>query len=280
LTINPSGDHLRTDLADTLRKLRKAAGLSGERLAVRCAMSQAKVSRIERGRTLPTVLDVERILKALDVPLDLASELIALARRANVEHTSWRAMAEIGLWRKQAELKTLAESCTVQRLFLPAIPSGLLQVPEYARAALSPVVETSPARDVDRALRARLERQTVLNDATRRFFFVLTEQAIRWKYVRRSVMADQCDHMAKLSERQNVDIAVIPRSAEVPGGALNSFVIYDDRLVLAETFSGEVELRDPKDIAHHVNLFDFFRTGALTGDRATALLQSVRDEFM
>jgi transcriptional regulator with XRE-family HTH domain len=102
-------------------------------------MSQAKISRIERGRTLPTVLDVERILKALDVPRGLASELITLARRANVEHTSWRAMAEIGLWRKQTELKKLAESCTVQRLFLPAMPSGLLQVPEYARAALSPL---------------------------------------------------------------------------------------------------------------------------------------------
>jgi hypothetical protein len=120
-------------------------------------------------------------------------------------------------------------------------------------------------------VRARLERQTVLNDATRRFFFVLTEQAARWKYVNRSVMAEQCNHMAELSERKNIDIAVIPRSAEVPGGALNSFVIYDDRLVLAETFSGEVELRDPKDIAHHVNLFEFFRAklchGPSTGRR-------------
>jgi transcriptional regulator with XRE-family HTH domain len=182
LNIESSDDHSRTDLAGTLRKLRKAAGLSGERLAVRCAMSQAKISRIERGKTLPTVLDVERILKALDVPLSLASELMVLARRANVQHTSGHVLAEPGLWRKQAELKASAESCEVQRLFLPAVPSGLLQVPDYARATPSPVVATSRARDVDRAVQARLDRQSVLDDPARQFVFVLTQQAVRWRY--------------------------------------------------------------------------------------------------
>jgi len=64
LTINPSGDHLRPDLADTLRKLRKAAGLSGERLAVRCAMSQAKISRMTgeletRTRTMQIEINID-----------------------------------------------------------------------------------------------------------------------------------------------------------------------------------------------------------------------------
>jgi transcriptional regulator with XRE-family HTH domain len=112
--------------------LRKAAGLSGERLAVRCAMSQAKISRIERGKTLPSVIDVERILKALEVPPEAARELIGLARRANVEHTSLRSIAELGVWRRQLELKALSESAAVQRIFLPAIPSGLIpRLPQF-----------------------------------------------------------------------------------------------------------------------------------------------------
>jgi transcriptional regulator with XRE-family HTH domain len=243
-------------------------------------MSQAKISRIERGKTVPSVVDVERILRALDVPLNLASELVTLARRANVEHTSWRAVAELGLWRKQAELKALAESCEVQRLFLPAIPSGLLQVPEYARAALSPVVGSSPARDVDRAVQARLDRQSVLDDPARRFVFVLTEQAVRWRRADRSVMAEQCAHMAALSDRPNIEIAVIPLSADMLGAPLNTFVVYDDRLVIAEAFSGEVSLTDQRDIAHHAELFDFFHKHALTGDRARSALLSARDDFM
>jgi transcriptional regulator with XRE-family HTH domain len=66
----------RRHLAATLRALRKAAGLSGQRLAVRAAMSQSKVSRIESGRVLPTVIDVERIIKALDIPPDVTGELL------------------------------------------------------------------------------------------------------------------------------------------------------------------------------------------------------------
>ncbi|MGC9537143.1 helix-turn-helix domain-containing protein [Streptomyces sp. UG1] len=71
----------RKDLAETLRSLRHASGLSGERLALRCNMSQTKISRIETGRTLPSVIDVERILKALAVPDEVADELLSLARR-------------------------------------------------------------------------------------------------------------------------------------------------------------------------------------------------------
>lgn len=50
------------ELAATLRKLRKQAGLSGDRLAARCNMSQSKVSRIENGKVRPSLVDIERIL--------------------------------------------------------------------------------------------------------------------------------------------------------------------------------------------------------------------------
>jgi transcriptional regulator with XRE-family HTH domain len=62
-------DDLRA-LAESLRALRKAAKLSGERLAARCAMSQTKISRIETGRIIPTPEDVERILAALSAPAE------------------------------------------------------------------------------------------------------------------------------------------------------------------------------------------------------------------
>lgn len=115
----------RRNLAETLRQLRKAAGLSGERLAARTAMSQSKISRIESGRTLPTVADVERILTALEVPAEAREELLSLTRTANVEYTSLRSSARVGIWRSQAEIKALSESSAVVRQFLPAIPSGL-----------------------------------------------------------------------------------------------------------------------------------------------------------
>jgi hypothetical protein len=73
-------------------------------------MPQSEVSRIESGRILPTAVDVERILTALKVPSEVAAALLSLARAANVDYAPCRSYARAGIWRKQPELKALAES--------------------------------------------------------------------------------------------------------------------------------------------------------------------------
>ncbi|MFJ4795607.1 helix-turn-helix domain-containing protein [Kitasatospora purpeofusca] len=270
----------RKNLAEALRGLRSASGLSGSRLAVRCQMSQAKISRIETGSTLPSVIDVERILAALNVPEEIARELLDLARTANVDYTAWRTHARLGLHQKQAELRALEQSSTLMRHFLPAVPTGLLHVPEYAAATLQPGVRSEPARDVPRVVQARVARQAVLDDPRRRFVFLMTEQAVRWRRAPLPTMAAQAAHMARVSEKPNVDIAIIPQTVQVPGSPMNIFVIYDDRLVTVELFSGEVVLRTPQEIIHHIELFELFMGHALTGAGAKAFLLDRADEFM
>ncbi len=247
---------------------------------MRCAMSQAKISRIETGKVLPSVIDVERILAALDVPEEVARELLALTRTANVDYTAWRTYARLGLYQKQAELKALEESSTLMRHFLPAVPTGLLHVREYATATLTPTVKGEPARDVARVVQARLDRQAVFDEPSRRFIFLLTEQAVRWRRAGPEVMAAQAEHMAAVAEKPNVEIAVIPQSAEVKGIPLNVFVVYDDRLVTVELFSGEVVLRNPQDVSYHIELFDLFLSHALTGEAAVAFLRQCAEDFM
>lgn len=270
----------RRDLAEVLRELRRAAGLSGERLALRCAMSQSKISRIESGKILPTVVDVERILAALEVPSVQARELLALARVANVEFTSSRALARTGTWRRQLELKALTESAAVLRQFLPAIPTGLVQTSEYARFAMSPTVPSAHERDVDKCVAARMELRKALDDEARRFILLMTEQAVRWNRAGRGVMASQLAHMAKDAERPNVEIAIVPQAAEVRGSPLNIFTVFDERLVLVELFNGGVSFRDPRDVGYYLELFEFFMGHALTGDDAIAFLRSMACEFM
>lgn len=270
----------RRDLADTLKQLRKAAGLSGERLAARAAMSQSKISRIESGRSLPSVSDVERLMKALDVPPDAQQDILTVARAANVDYVSVRASARKGIWRRQAEIKALCESSKSVRHFLPAIPSGLLQTADYARAALTPVIEGNPARDIERAVRTRLDAQSVLDDESRQFHFLLTEQAVRIKRASSAVMVEQLRHLAEVSQRLNVDLAIVPSSELVGASPLNIFVVYDERLVTVEIFSGSVALRDYRDISYHLNVFDYFRERAVSENDARRLLGSVADEFM
>lgn len=158
---------------------------------------------------------MERIVTALAVPRDVAAELLALARMANVDYVSYRTYASIGLWKVQADIKSLAESSSVVRQFLPAMPGGLVQTPEYARLALTPNVPSRPARDVEKAVRARLDRQQVLDDTSKTFIILMTEQAVRWRYCDRGVMARQVEHMVRVASRPNVEIAILPLAAQV-----------------------------------------------------------------
>ena len=130
----------RQNLADALRHLRKASGLSGEWLARRSGVSQSKISRIETGRLLPSVVDVDRMLQALGVDQATADDLLALARVANTG-PGRPASVRRGLHHRQRELAALEAESTDIRHFLPTLLTGLLQIPEYMGAAISTPVE-------------------------------------------------------------------------------------------------------------------------------------------
>lgn len=245
----------RQNLASVLHELRKAAGLSGDRLARRCGISQSKVSRIETGRLLPSVLDVEQMLAALGVDNTTRRELLELARVANAEYQDVRASVRRGLHHRQREIAALEADATQVRHFLPTLITGLLQIPQYLRAAISTPVEPAVG-DVGKAVALKLERQAVLHDKAKNFEFLLTESAIRWQLCEPSIMAVQIDRLVSLSRLPNVRIGVLPLSVQVRDGAYHTFVTYDRRLVTIELFTGQLVLRDPKDIDYYRALFD------------------------
>lgn len=269
----------RQDLAGALLRLRRASGLSGERLARRCGMSQSKVSCIETGRLLlPSVVDVEQMLTALGVDGAIQRELLVLARVANTEYQDIRLSVRRGLHHRQRELAALEQSATEIRHFLPAVITGLLQTPEYMRAAISTPVDPVVG-DVNKAVAAKLERQAVLHDRGKRFTFLLTESAIRWQLCPPAVMALQLDRLVSLSRLPTVSLGVLALDCPVRDGAYHTFVTYDRRLVTAELFTGQLVMRDPKDVDHYRDLFNFFSGKALWADEARTMASTIADEF-
>lgn len=124
-----------------------------------------------------------------------------------------------------------------------------------------------------------MNRQTVLADSSRTFSFLMTEQAVRWQRAAPEVMAAQCRHMASVAEHDHVELGILPNHVDVPEIPLNTFVLYDDNLVVVELFSGEIVLRDPRDIAFHLSLFGCFLDRALTGTEAVGFLHTVAADF-
>ncbi|MEV6959713.1 helix-turn-helix transcriptional regulator [Streptomyces sp. NPDC051207] len=260
--------HSKADLAETLRTLRKRAGLSQVRLAGRCNVSQSKISKIETAEITPSLVDVELILRALNAPQQLVAEVTALARAANTEWQPIRASWRRGLEKRQAELAGLEAEANELRYFLPAMITGLLATPEYIRASL----EYSPG-DVTQAVTRKLERQAVLYDATKKFTFLITEQAARWAVVPPPAMAVQIDRLVSLSHLSNVRIGVVPIGTAISRGPMNTFTVYDKRLVTVETFTGRTVFSDARDIAEHLDVFEQYELKAQFEGEGRILLQ-------
>lgn len=256
------------ELASKLRELRKQAGLSGVRLAARCNMSQSKISRFETGRARPSIVDVEQILRAVEAPVELVAQVSNLARMANTEWQDIRSLRRKGLDKKQQELASLESSTTEFRFFLLSMLTGLLSTPEYIRASLA----HSPV-DTSKTVAKKLERQQVLYDTSKRFVFILTEQAVRWPLVSAPEMAMQIDRLVSLSRLSNVRLGVIPIGGHMATAPMDTFTIYDDTLTTSETTAGVTVFRDPRDIAVYMELFDTLESYALFEEEARAQLR-------
>lgn len=229
-------------------------------------MSQSKISRIEGGKVLPSILDVERILTALDLSPAARSEVLALARAANVSFTAWRTLRQTGLAKRQAQVAAIERDARLIRTFQPALIPGLLQTPEYARAVLS-LPRLAGDRDLSAAVSVRIERQAVLYNETKTFRFVVMEHVLRARLVPDIVLFAQREHLATMAKLPNVELLVVPQDALLPEVPSNGFGLFDDRVVIAESFSGEMVLRDPRDVALHVDVFEAF--AAIGTDAAT-----------
>jgi transcriptional regulator with XRE-family HTH domain len=253
--------------------------MSGYELARRSFMSQAKISRIETGGILPSVLDVERLAKALDLEEKLTQEVLGLAREANIQYRTWRSYKRLGLKHKQKELAALEKSSSTLRYFLPARITGLLQTPEYMLQALnSPVTVSGPSFNYDEIVSYRIRRQEILQDINKKFTFLFTESALRWQICSPTTMAIQYQKLLHISTLSNVSIQLIPLSTIVTDGPMNGFVIYDDRIVTVETFGGETVLRDPRDVEYHSDLVSFFEESSLSQEGTRELLQKFFSE--
>jgi transcriptional regulator with XRE-family HTH domain len=73
---------VRRRVGQNLRRLRLESGRSQEDFAFECGIHRTYISGLERGIRNPTVLVLERIAKAFDVPASVLLEEPARGRKA------------------------------------------------------------------------------------------------------------------------------------------------------------------------------------------------------
>lgn len=252
-----------------MRTLRRNAGLTGIELARLVGVSQSRISRIETGHIVPESDEVEGLATALGAdPVELAEQ----ARAARVAMRSWRTLHAKGFTQHQQEIERWERNATRMRLFQPNIVPGLLQTAEYARYAIE-LATTS--QDLGTAVAARVARQAILYERAKRFEFVITEGALRWRIVPTDVHVAQLDRIASLSTLANVSVGIIPWSARVAAHQSNMFMLLDDAFVYMETMTGEITLEHRPDLERYGAVWDVLMQAAVTGDDARAELDRI-----
>jgi transcriptional regulator with XRE-family HTH domain len=260
-----------------LKELRGIAQLTHLQVTERIGMPQSKVSKIETGRQLPTVDDIEALCRLYGAG---AATTAALIDRANAAHTdlrAWRASHRPNFRRMQAEIAQAESATTSLRVFQPSVIPGLLQTPEYCRAVLE--VNHFASDNLTDAVAARMERQQVLYDEAKSFRFVVTEGALRWRLCPANVHALALDRLWSLARLPNVSVGIVPWSASVAAPQTNQFAIFDDRFVLIETMRSQVTHREVQDIDWYLGAFETLSACAVHDNEAQALLEGIAAEL-
>lgn len=263
----------RDALSRALRDVRVATGLSGKDAADAAGLSQSKVSRIERGRTVPSEEDVRLLASVYRLAPDERDRLVEMARDVKAENR--RVVFNRDLGGYQERIGRIEQQSALIRSFSPGVVPGPLQSPGYVRALFDSGHDSPQANDAGVA--ARLARQRILDDELnpRRFVFLTTEGALGWSAGSPELMIEQVERIIAATYRRNVRIGIVPFGRPARIFPMHGWAVFDQRAVIVGTETATAILNEPADVATYVELTDEIEKLAVYDDEARAVLNRV-----
>ncbi|MEV7088861.1 helix-turn-helix transcriptional regulator [Streptomyces sp. NPDC093085] len=269
----------RSALGQRLRELRQQAGLTGKRLAESLAWVPSKVSKLENGRQTPTAQDI-RDWTAATGSEHQTDALLTSLHALDLQYAEWQRQLRTGLASHQRVITQLDARTRLFRAFEPTVVPGLLQTAGYARERFAQGVPTLDVpHDVDEAVRVRTQRQEILYRPDKRFHFVLTEAALRFRLCAPEVMLGQLDRLISLSTLPNVRLGIIGFDTPCAIAPWHGFWILDHDRVMVETYSAELNLAQPAEVTLYGTVFARLAALARYGRAARTLMTAVVEEL-
>jgi transcriptional regulator with XRE-family HTH domain len=302
---------VRRRLAAELRRVRDLAGISGRELAQRVGISQSKVSRIESGTAIPSWPEVTAWADATEASDETRNLLGTLTEAAFTEVHTWHSVLQQQT-HLQGDIQDLENGARRILTFQHSVIPGLLQTAEYARRMFTLFEPPYVERDIPAVLAARLDRQTALFEEGRRFDFLITEAALRWRPGPPRLLLAQFDRIASLSSLENLSIGLIPQDVEAITNTSHAFVILEfaetrkerdaevapsndkrdhygvgdadpgtscDAIVTIETVHANLTVTDPESVALYKTRWSMLERMAVFGDEARTFLASVASDI-
>ena len=269
-----AADRARIALGARLRDIRRDAGLSATRLAELNHWLPSKISKIEHGRQTPSEADLAAWCRHCRAGGELA-DLVATVRSIETQFAEWRRILRSGTTHRQRMVSAAHARARLFRIYEPVVVPGLLQTWDYALAILSVTVDfLQIPDDAEAGARARLDRQAILGERDRRFLMLVGEQALSTDVGGPDVMRGQLERLSSTVDRPNVRVGIVPQAAPYRVPLHNGFWIVDDGLVQFDTYTAELSLTRPDEIALYVRAFERLSALAVYGREAHELIDS------
>ncbi|MEV7004884.1 helix-turn-helix transcriptional regulator [Streptosporangium sp. NPDC051022] len=270
---SPTVRHRR--LGRELRRLREAAGLSVDAVAVHLGWSQSKVNRIENARINVSGTDVANACDLYGVDSSTKAGLIQLAKDAS-QRGWWTAYSDvftgsfIGLEAEASEI----------RIWQPLLIPGLLQTEKYTRELFQAGRPDLSKSDMDRHVAARMARKIAL--VIPPMLHVVIDETVLRPIEHTGVMAEQIETLVELANREPVTIQVLPRNAGFHRGLEGAFSVLsfseqaDPDVGYVESPAGDIYVEAPSQVKRLMLTFERLAGVALSPEESASFLIAAR----
>ncbi|MEV0107917.1 helix-turn-helix transcriptional regulator [Nocardia sp. NPDC050799] len=254
----------RRVLGRRLRELREEAGLSRANAARRCEMGAQTLWRLESGRNSEIKrMVVNALCDAYEASAEDRRELLWLVEESRKDGW-WQSSfadavvpeAEMFLGLEQAA----REVFTWQTTTLP----GLLQTHDYRYAMWEIAKPLGRSIELDREITLLQRRQARLHSSAEfTFEAALSEAALRHPIGGAETMAEQLDHLLKMTALPSVSLRVVPLDASDHLGWTTKHFVYlefpdhvnpaltEPPVVYVEGFTGSLYLDKPSEVEQY-----------------------------
>jgi transcriptional regulator with XRE-family HTH domain len=265
------------ELGDGLRQAMEKAGLTGKQAAQTLSWSPSFVSLLLSGKRGTSEVDIAAFLGMCRVKGAERDRLLALCREQ--DNPGWLQQHGSRLPKQLLTLIDHENKAVTISDFQPMVVPGLLQTGDYARALIR---ETGivPPGEIDDRVAARLARQSLFSrERPARFTFYLHEFALRLPVGGPAVMAEQLDHLLRMSRRSYLTLRVVPAALGGHAGIAGQFKLMEfaefKPVAYLDSETACLFLEKPEEIAAYRRILEALAGTALGEGESTQLIAAL-----
>ncbi|RDG34232.1 helix-turn-helix domain-containing protein [Streptomyces corynorhini] len=278
----------RVTLGRALRRLRDEVNhltLAEVAAAIGCDISL--LSRIELGKRN---CSHEHFAKLMDLYKVSELERVGLAELHTAtrerRQTWWSRYGEVITAEYERFLGFEAAASVVHEYQVGMIP-GLLQTERYARAVIGAGFASLGPDQIDALVEVRdLRQRHRLLEADRPLVchYVVTQAALEFQVGGVSGHREQLRHLLEQSERETVELKVIPYEKGEEGAQIAAFQVFQfadgdvPDIAFGESVAGNLTLDDPRDLRRLHRIFNNLSGAALDPDKSRDLITGIKNK--